>query len=57
MLTIVALVDADYSPDEHAKDIIENTRRLFSSAEVTVLEVQAQPMGMPELNAGDGPPR
>ena len=40
MLTIATLVDAEYPPDEHAKDIIENIQRFFSSAQVKVERVE-----------------
>jgi hypothetical protein len=35
-LTISVSVDDEYSSDEHVEDIINNTRRLFPAAEVTV---------------------
>jgi len=40
-LTIGVCVDDEYSPAEHAEDIVKNTRRLFPLAEVTVGEVKA----------------
>jgi hypothetical protein len=47
-LTIGTSIDAEYSPAEHVDDIIENTRRLFPAAEVTVLEVTTDPLGEPK---------
>jgi hypothetical protein len=39
-LMIGVSVDDEYSPAEHVEDIIQNTRRLFPLAEVTVGEVK-----------------
>jgi hypothetical protein len=50
-LTIGVSVDAEFSPTEHADDIVENTRRLFPAAEVAVLEVTIDPLSEPELIA------
>jgi hypothetical protein len=40
MLTIAALVDGEYSPDEHAKDIIASARHTFSACDVKVEKVE-----------------
>lgn len=50
-LTIGVPVDAEFSSAEHADDMLENVRRLFPGAEVTVLEVTADPLSEPKLSA------
>jgi hypothetical protein len=55
-LTIDVPVDAEYSPTEHADDIISNIRTLFPAAEVDILDVQTDQWSEPRLIAQNGTP-
>jgi hypothetical protein len=50
-LAIGISVDEEHSPTEHAEDIVENTKRLFPAADVTVLEVQTDPISSSQMDA------
>ncbi|WP_311031226.1 hypothetical protein [Mesorhizobium koreense] len=50
-LTISVPVDAEYSPAEHADDIVKNVRRLFPAADVTVQEVETGQVRKPKRSA------
>ena len=46
MFSVVAAVDSEYTPDQHAADIILIVKRIFSSATVNVVGVQVSEKGM-----------
>jgi len=46
MFSVVTAVDSEYTPDQHAADIIFIVRGIFSSAAVNVVGVQVFGKGM-----------